>query len=158
MGQIGHLFCGGVHGTLQVIENILHKRTRSNNCDKHLLKKIFSIGIVFLSVCICWIFFRAETVQESVYVFRHMFDGIGKIEDYICLGYQNLQMSKWDMLVIPISLIILSIYDFVSLKEDPILLTGKMPLAFRWCAYYFLLFAIILMGNFGSAQFVYFQF
>lgn len=149
---------GGVHGTLQVIENILHKQIKNNNRDKHLLKKIFSIGIVFLSVCICWIFFRAETVQESVYVFRHMFDGIGKIEDYIRLGYQNLQMSKWDMLVIPISLIILSIYDFVSLKEDPILLTGKMPLAFRWCAYYFLLFAIILMGNFGSAQFVYFQF
>lgn len=145
---------GGVHGIVQILENLRGAEKQ----EKSLYRRLLSIGITFLSVCFCWVIFRAGTIQESIYVFMHMFDGVGKIGEYILLGYHDLGLGRKDMLVLPMSLSILLAYDYVSLKYDVLFCFGRLPGVIRWSIYYFLVFLIVLAGNFGSSQFVYFQF
>jgi len=62
------------------------------------------------------------------------------------------------LIIIPILLIILWGFDFLQSYFDPIVELAKRPLWQRWAVYYFFLFAIILLGNTGHTQFIYFQF
>ena len=147
---------GGVHGILQVTEDVL--QVKISKRQEKVWKHFCSMGLVFTLVCLCWIFFRTETVGQSFYVLRHMLDGIIDIQEYILTGYRDLQLSRVKVFRIGIPFVILLIYDYVSLKEDPILFMGRFPGWVRWMIYYLLIFLIILIGNFGNTQFVYFQF
>lgn len=147
---------GGLHGGLQVIENILHRKPDSGR--GHVWKRIVSMGVVFLFVCIGWVFFRSQTVEEAVYVFKNMFVGAGDIQEYMRKGYYDLALTRFRLIRIMASLIILAMFDYISLKKDVIELTGRLPVVLRWSIYYILIFYVIILGDFGSSQFVYFQF
>lgn len=87
-----------------------------------------------------------------------MFDGITDIQKYILTGCRDLQLNKFHLVQLGIPFVILAIYDYISLNKDTILLMDKLSGWGRWLIYYFMIFLIILVGNFGSTQFVYFQF
>ena len=150
------LMWGGVNGGLQVGENLLN--IRSNRDTRRSLKWFLSVILVFAISCNCWIFFRAENIQDAVYVFSHMFDGMGIIKNYILRGYLDLQLNGDQVIQISCSLLALLVFDYASLKEDVLLKLTKLPTMCRWIIYYILVFWIIIFGKFGSSQFVYFQF
>ena len=57
------------------------------------------------------------------------------------------------------SVVILGIYDYISLKQDVIALISRQNFLVRWLIYVLLLVVIALFSNKGIAtEFIYFQF
>lgn len=150
------IFWGGIHGILQAIENKLY--IKRDDKKERSWKWMISVGITFLLICMCWVFFRANSVEDALYVFKNIFHGIGNMQEYVKNGYHDLQLSRLRLLRITLPLIILTIFDYISLKKDVLYLIGELPAVLRWSIYYSIVFLILLLGNFGGTQFVYFQF
>ncbi|MBK1990341.1 MBOAT family protein [Sphaerospermopsis aphanizomenoides BCCUSP55] len=81
---------GGLHGLYLVINNIyiLMKKSflTSENHKDNLVSKVFNRGITFLAVIIAWIFFRAESIDGAINIFKSML-GINGIAVNFSLPY-----------------------------------------------------------------------
>ncbi len=144
---------GGIHGILQIIENILFKNR--NIVDKAALN-IIRVIITFILVDFAWIFFRANTLNDAFLVIRNIFD-FGMIIDFKLLGTSYIEIIILSVCVLTVY--ILEIVDeHISIKDW----FYKRNIVIRWLTYYALLFTIIVFGIYGpgfSAQeFIYFQF
>lgn len=146
---------GGMHGLVQVIEDIFKKPLnilKGNKVTKVLL------GIVVFAICnVGWVFFRADTFADAFYVLRNCTYGITKPMEYY---HNTIGLNHMQYLGIFITTLMVGIYDFASLKVDVIEWFSKRPLVLRLIVQYALIIWIlwISIDNMGSNAFVYFQF
>ena len=71
---------GGLHGFYLVFSNLTQKIRgeiiRRIGLDRTpIFHRALKLGITFLLVCFAWIFFRANTVSDSLYIISHLFSG-----------------------------------------------------------------------------------
>ncbi len=138
---------GGIHGVLQSIESTFFKG------------KKFPRILVFALVCVTWVFFRANSLTDSIYVFQNAFVGITDPLWYLKILVISLNMSYLKMLWIALPIILLVIYDYASLKTDVIAAISKQKAWVRWPVYISLLVVILLFSQKGVAtDFIYSQF
>ena len=144
---------GGIHGAAQLLERMIQKSFKFYN--RHWLYSIFSWFVVFSFCNIAWVFFRAESLKDAIFVISHMFSGICKWKQYLGnkSGLEYFEYAK--MLFV---LIILAGYDLVSLQKDVILWLGEQKIVIRWIVYIFLVMWIFLFASVGEKNFLYFQF
>jgi len=155
---------GALHGLFLIIsvftrpyrERILH---RLRIKDGKILDA-FRILSTFHLVCLAWIFFRAQKIEDAVYITRNLFNfrGAGSasgpaqvvryLKDALLLGIDRI-----DLFVIFGALVVL----FLLRKGNMSDLFHK-PAWMRYVTYYGLLFSILILGISSSSQFVYFQF
>lgn len=142
---------GGIHGCAQIAEDIF-KIDRKKNW--------LSIAAVFLFVTFAWIFFRVETLPEAIFIFQNIFSGISHPAAYIKTGLSQMGIGKFTCAQIAISLLILTIFELIHLKKDPIQEISKLYKPIRWGAYWLFILTIgyYCIKNVGQNQFVYFQF
>jgi len=147
---------GGIHGVLQVIEKNVFKNTA--------IKK-FSLGWmlrVILVFCICsfaWIFFRANSFTDAAMIISNLFFGLDAgIINYLTTGVHAVGLTLKTITPMVISVLILIVYDFFSLKTDVIKWISSKHIVIRYSVYLFMLVFIILFRASGEAVFVYFQF
>lgn len=147
------IFWGGIHGCAQIVEDIFGLNKKRNF-------RYLSIAFVFLFVTFAWIFFRANTLREAGYIIRFMFDGISSPITYIRNGFAALRIVRKTYIRIGISLMVLLIFDWISLHRDLLLEISKLPRVIRWGIYYFLGMTVVVycFSNVGDNPFVYFQF
>ena len=60
---------GGMHGLLQVLED----RVSQRKTESRLLNAV-RIIITFIMCSCLWVFFRAPSFENAIYIFQHMFD------------------------------------------------------------------------------------
>lgn len=114
--------------------------------------KTIKVIITFHLVVFAWIFFRANTIQDALYIIRHLLTDI-RWENGFGLG---MEITEW--IIIGSSIFLL---EFVHILQSHLNIREYLsdkPIILRWAAYYFILFSIILFGEFGSNSFIYFQF
>ncbi len=144
---------GGIHGVAQIIENRIFpdQKTRKD----HKAVKVLRWALVFLFCNLAWVFFRADTFSDAVYVLTHLFTGIGAGKQYLnnSIGLDFFHMGK-----IGFCLLLLAAYDFASLKTDVIASIGKRPLIVRWGIYLAFAMVLFLFAQVGNHSFIYFQF
>lgn len=118
------------------------------------------VGFTFLLVTIGWVFFRANTLQDAFYVFRHCFDGIGgSFYQYIRNGYVGSSFDKGIFIQILVSLGALFLIDASMKKRDMLRWLDEQKPVFRWGIYLVFLCFIVLFSEKGiAARFIYFQF
>ena len=143
---------GGVHGLAQIVENLFANRKK----QFHWL----SVIGVFLFVSFAWIFFRADNVQEALYIIQHMFVGITYPLTFVRNGLITIGIGKGIFFQIAGCLAILIIFDMINLRSNPLEDISKLPKILRWGIYYALGVVLIIccFRNIGENQFVYFQF
>ncbi len=148
---------GGVHGIFQIVEkefkNKGHKKRKHSTAVN-----VFDTLLVFLAVTACWVVFRAENIQDAVYVFANCFRDAIHLKSYFINGLRDLQIDLRAGIQLMISFMILAVWDYTELHGSMFEKIKLCPAWFRWSIYYVLVFIIILWGNFGNNQFVYFQF
>lgn len=151
-----YLIWGGIHGFAQVMEmNII----KVNKNRKSKLRWIFTVCIIFVFINFTWIFFRADTIKDAIYVIQNMFYGISSPFQYINDGLANLGIRKKELLMILFYIFVLLGYDFISLKTNVIKYISELSIIKRWLIYCIFIFIIILFSQKGiAAEFVYFQF
>ncbi|MBQ3396251.1 MAG: MBOAT family protein [Synergistaceae bacterium] len=141
---------GSLHGLAQIIENAFMKKRD----DVHGFKWLLRVICVFLFCSFMWVFFRAQSLNEAMYIFTHMFSGISDIRSYLHadMGAKKIFLAGG---------LIVAIYDYISLvkgQEAVNLLRDKSAFT-RWLVYISLGLAVIIFSPKGAAtEFIYFQF
>jgi alginate O-acetyltransferase complex protein AlgI len=111
------------------------------------LKEAFGIVSTFILVTLAWIFFRAESLSQSIYIFEKIFSA--------SLFQSPINLSFEPFIYIGILVVI----EWVSRrKEHPLQFdTYPIPIPVRWAIYYSILLFIFLFGG-EQTEFIYFQF
>jgi alginate O-acetyltransferase complex protein AlgI len=114
----------------------------------------------FLLVTAGWVFFRAPSIHVAATIFERIaadwqsFLIPGRLVGHLSLiGWQS-----WDTNVIVLALLALEIGDTVALRFSIRQWLAERPAAVRWAAYYLLVLALIVGGQFNGPPFIYFQF
>ena len=83
---------GAVHGLAQIIENIFMK---DKNYQPHGLKRVIKVLITFIFCMFAWVFFRAQSINEALYVFENMFRGIFSPVNYLRQGLSYFERKNF---------------------------------------------------------------
>lgn len=149
---------GAIHGFYQIFSiwtsNIRKRIVKLIGLDKvPLLYKALQIVITFILVCFGWIFFRANNISDAIYIVRNMFTNIGNSVPIDQLGLDSFQLK-----VAFISIGVMELVHLIQEKKSIREIISTKPIWIRWSLYYILILWIILLGTFGSQEFIYFQF
>ena len=120
------------------------------------VSRCLNILTTFCLVCFSWIFFRANSLSDALYVSTHLFSGTGRVLSTDFLLGQRVE----DLVMAILAICVLCASDYILRYSDTVDMLLNKPVWFRWTAYYALLGSILLFGKFGDEahQFIYFQF
>jgi len=155
---------GGLHGIYQVIETTTYgyrtKMVERFNIDRTSVgHKFYRIMLTFMLVVFAWVFFRANTLTDSVYIFKNLF--VFNFWTIFDGSIFNLGLDKNEFIVAVFSLLILLSYEIYERKNNIFKDLNSFNIAIRWSFYLAAIFGIILFGIYGDyekSQFIYFQF
>lgn len=128
------------------------------------LYKALQVGTTFSLVCLAWVFFRANTINDAWYISTHMLSGLSESVNVIAYNMDGLR-TEWLYLGQSLSKLLAAFFVIAILELVQLQQRGKgLQLMFshnpllRWSGYYILVALIIFMGVFGQNEFIYFQF
>ena len=135
---------GGLHGFYLIIEKYFELGVKKNY---NLFQKTIRIFIVFILVDFAWIFFRANSISEALYIVEN----IGIFSSKFFIDHKVFFYGI-------IGLMILFFNDyFIERSEDSSLLNSRLNI--RLSIYFaFLVIVTLSIGVFNGGQFIYFQF
>lgn len=139
---------GCIHGIAQVIENALEVKREAQG----LIWWLRVMG-TFTFVMFAWVFFRANTLNEAVYIFANMFASFSL--------HSGLGLGIKKFMIISAMIIILIVHDFISLNHNVINYVSSGNTLCRWTVYNIVTaLTFYIYANFAvtNASFVYFQF
>ncbi len=110
--------------------------------------------ITFTLVTVTWVFFRASSVQDGLYILGHLATIRGfQMSEIFSLGLPRFELGTSFFLIGAV---------FITewcISRRPRLVTGLWAARpFRWAITYACVFATIFFGVFGHVEFIYFQF
>lgn len=153
-----YVLWGGLHGVYQVIGDVKNMILPKWN---NFILNFFRMIITFVLVVFAWIFFRANTIGDSFYIVRNLFNDIGNITDlqYLYEMFNNFGLQIFEIVLVTGAICVLIFSEMISYKMDIHKLMNKAPFILRFAYYYILVIIIFGMGVFsGGGQFIYFQF
>jgi len=142
---------GGLNGVYLILEiwlNDVREWLFKSSFLRIITNYVLPILITFVLSCFAWIFFRANSLEQSVKIISK----IGRLDG-------PLFMDSPTMIYSFIGLFILFLVEFeeeYSLFSISLLNNKKM--AIRFGTYIFLIITILVLGVFDGGQFIYFQF
>ena len=147
---------GGLHGLARVAEYRLGlSRRRAASVPVRALR---TAG-VFLLVSAAWVFFRADTLGDALYVLGHLFSGIAAPGEYLraALAYTGEHLFLGRKLLL-LCLLLLAAFDAAALKTDVYALLDRWPRVLRYGLYLAVGMLTLLFHYHGDVSFIYFQF
>jgi alginate O-acetyltransferase complex protein AlgI len=116
-----------------------------------LLHQTMKIIFTFCLVCISWIFFRAQSLKDAIYILSHLFSRNAEISIVDSFTF-------FDYILAFMGIAIVLIIDVLKQKGSVRESLAVQPFWIRWSLYYSLSLVILIFGEFGMKQFIYFQF
>ena len=140
---------GAIHGIVQVGEKLLYgDRLRNLNINAPLYLRLIRGFATFSVVSFAWIFFRMPSVEETFYVISHMFTNFeAPFLDVEIFVYAGLSLAL---------MLLIDSYLYKN-NNNYFQIINKSPKTI-YISCIFLLFYILLMGQFDGDSFIYFQF
>ena len=130
------------------------------------LHHAWQVMATFTLVCLGWIFFRAESMAEALGICRSCSAGVRLLlRQWWKAGLRQVDLGLSSLFSSPAQLgVCLGLIGGLLLVESwpqGGSLSERMvrwPLVFRWAAYETAVVSLVLLGEYGSHQFIYFQF
>ncbi len=129
------------------------------------LSTFCNVLLTFSLVCIGWVFFRATSIDQAIYIITHTGNGLF---DFLSNSYKyqtwknllslNGLILKSEVIIAIVSSLIVFIYDLIERRISFWLFLARYHFAIRWFVYYGLILSILSFGIFGAQEFIYFQF
>jgi alginate O-acetyltransferase complex protein AlgI len=151
---------GGIHG-FYLVFSLMTRGIRNGMCRIMKLNEVPNIHTVLKIIAIfsltsfAWIFFRANSISDALYIISHLtthWESITAIES----PYWG--PLRFEFLVGMVSLIVLFIAYQLQRRGNFVEMLSRRPIWLRWSLYYATIVAILLFGNIGAKPFIYFQF
>jgi alginate O-acetyltransferase complex protein AlgI len=174
---------GGLFGAYLVVSvwtrNLRKKLLRLSGLNRvPFLRSALKVAVTFALVCFAWVFFRANSMSDALYVHTHMWKGalahivyVGETVKQFVLRQnavllatpltfnQQTLTSVGNFLMAGAAILIVIITDRLQALGDVRTMLASRPALVRWAAYYVLIIAIIIFGVFDAGeQFIYFRF
>ncbi len=159
---------GGLHGFFYLISIMTAKGKARISQFLHLdtvpfFKRVITVGVTFHLVVIAWIFFRANSLRDALYICKTLFHYVMHVLVNIIhlhtgrsvLGYRSLtpvEEVAW------ISVGIMVLIEFWQRSGNLREKIRSLPVYIRWPGYIALVLSILLCGSLQVRQFIYFQF
>lgn len=154
-----YVIWGALHGFYLIIGQITASFQRKITGVKTSLshatipQKMLHGFITFILVSFAWIFFRANTNADALYIAKGIFRNSSHSLDQI------IYLIGWnDLYLIIISFIIMEGVQWLQRGRNLSDYIDARPRWQRWSAYYLVLFMILCYGVYNNSQFIYFQF
>jgi len=148
----GFVVWGLLHGTYLAVSTYyspyqkrLHKMLR---VEKTVWLRCWQVMVTFNLVCVAWIFFRAKTLDDAIYVLTHL----GVIDNSTLANLINITSVREGLVLVFLLTLTVSVS---CLSKGRSLL--EVPLRLRWGIYYCLALAIMVFSR-SSESFIYFRF
>lgn len=136
--------------------------------NKHpQLHKIFRVLFTFSLITITWVFFRAGSLHEALYILQKIATGsfqvlsdirIIQLSDYRYLASQ-LGIGIYDLTIALFAIATMELVHLLERKGRMSDLLRTKPLWLRWSFYYAIILAIAFFGAYhGQSEFIYFKF
>jgi len=146
-----YVIWGAYHGLLLIFYRVLSLISPFSIELKSLLLKrltfIIKAFVFFNFVCIGWLFFRANTIEQAISMLSSLLFNFDWIDSATC------------MLILLFSVtflfLVISLFQFIY---NDLLVILKLSLVYQIMIYLFLIFSIILSGSKTTQEFIYFQF
>ena len=149
----GFVIWGLLHGSYLAVSTYYRPYQRKLHhrlgIEKSRWLRWWQVLVTFNLVSFAWIFFRANSLTDALYIISKVLQGTYNIQEYI------RSCGKLNLIIIILLLIIMTLASIYSIKAIRLLKDLKLV---RWVAYYVLIFSILLLGNFGESKFLYFKF
>ncbi len=159
---------GGLHGIYQIIGDLIKPIKNHFNNFFHVKTESFSykLGqalITFVLVDFAWIFFRMDSLINSIKFIQSMiikWNPWGLFDQTL----YTLGLNQSEMHILLVALFILLLIDVIHYKYNYLLdvYLDTQCLWFKWGSILFLFFFIVIFGIYGpefdAKQFIYFQF
>ncbi len=156
---------GALHGTYLVFGKILSpirkkvvEFTKIYKIPKvhNIIKMIIVISLVMFA----WIFFRANTIYDAMYIVSNLFVNAKNIfnPSEIIRVIFNLGMRPAEVMITIAVVIVLISTSYLQTKINIITTVSQRPLIIRYGIYYALVMCLIIFAYVGSSEFIYFQF
>ena len=127
-------------------------------------ERAWQMVATFALVNVAWVFFRASSLRDARYVLSHFPRGI--LAQLATLVHDQAARSHLLFLDLPASHLALAVLAVIAMlaveheqRRGPLhARIVALPTSARWTAYAATVLAIMTLGVFGSAKFIYFQF
>jgi alginate O-acetyltransferase complex protein AlgI len=147
---------GALHGFYLVFAKLTSSLRERINKFTGLSKnpavfKLSQMLITYVLATFSWVFFRAGSLSDALYIIKHMFIW-GPVEKL------NLFTFAPDMYLSIILIVMLMSIEWIEEKYKIFLALKVSPVYLRWAVYVTSVAVLIVLGIWKSADFIYFQF
>jgi alginate O-acetyltransferase complex protein AlgI len=143
----------GIYLAVSVFYKPFQKRIYKRlGLDKSRVQEIWQTLVTFNLVCFAWIFFRATTVSDALYVVVHLFDGVSGVRGLFAAHEPN------DLIISAASIIVIWLVYMVRTRSVVGSDFFQAPAWLRWGVYICLSAGILFFNMDSNAGFLYFSF
>lgn len=155
---------GLLHGLYLAVESAFGVRTSPSSIIPNRITQVIKATITLMAVSIAWVFFRAETVPDALFILAQLPSGLLQLIyhladlEYLKNSMLGIGFGLTDILVLAPALMVLLVADILQTKASLREYVSRQPALIRWATYYALILVIFAFGVFGGSSFIYFQF
>jgi D-alanyl-lipoteichoic acid acyltransferase DltB (MBOAT superfamily) len=157
---------GTIHGCALSIDFITRNfRKRISKRVPMPLYSTFAIFSTFAFLCFTFIFFRANNINDALFIVSHLFSGVGNVlahctnAAYMKAIFSALGLTQKELIVAFLAIVLLYGVELLQGKGSIIEMIKRRHVVLRWLIYYTMLALFFLFGTFNSSQhFIYYQF
>ena len=123
--------------------------------------KFAQVIITFMLVSFAWIFFRANSLADAIYIIKNLFSHSDRWKDinYLYIVANSMSLSFFEFLVGLASILLLIIGEVLARKKPLYIRLSESNVIIEGAFYLVLIIIILTMGvYFNANQFIYFQF
>ena len=156
---------GALHGAYLIIalvltnpkkqfSSLIQKKSKSFN-------KLLDVTITFILVAFAWIFFRANNLDDAIYIISNLFVNYNEILNLSELRIQFRGIGLFQEDLIKCFLLILALFLYSSYERSGNVWEKlqQKPKWIRWSIYYILVYGILFIAPHSNVNnFIYFQF
>lgn len=149
---------GGLHGVFMVGSVLWNRANVSLRFPFSLPPQVadgLKVFATFHLVCFAWIFFRANSISDAVYILQHLFMDWGtgaSLPDLMSLGW-------YDWLIAVLAILVMDAVHWAQRKNGSLReVIRRQPAWLRWSQYYVLIVVIFMFGKFAAGEFIYARF
>lgn len=157
------LMWGGLHG-LYLVSSVFTQKVRRKLHEAIGLDRVprlhhfLKVVVTFSLVCFAWIFFRANRISDAFYIISHLPTGLESLLRVRGWKETPFLAFKFELMIAIFSVALLILVHWIERRGPIVEKLSERPVWLRWSIYYGTVLSILLFGNLGFKQFIYFQF
>lgn len=152
------LIWGGLHGAFMVSSVLWSRLGNSVRLPFSLPPRVVStinILITFNLICFTWIFFRANSISDALYIIGHLFTSM----EFNVSLFDLMPLGWYDWLLAALGILVIEVFHWQQRKNNDLReVVLRQPALLRWSMYYILILVILMFGKFGAGEFIYARF